>query len=59
MKYKEKDTVFHRPEWHPECKGHLVVEAKPAMGMWGMPHYKVEDATTKTGFVWIREWMLK
>lgn len=59
MKYKKNEMVFHKPEWHPECKGHLVVEANPAVGLWDMPGYKVEQTGTKTGFVWLREWMLK
>jgi hypothetical protein len=59
MRYKQTDVVFHRPEWHLECKGHTVVEAKSSAGMWNMPHYKVESKETKSGFVWLREWMLK
>ena len=59
MKYNVGDKVFHTSMWHAGCTGHLVVEAKENMGMWQMPHYKVESKEAKTGFAWIREWMLK
>lgn len=58
MKYKQYDVVYHKPEWHPNCGGHKVVEAVKDMGLYKMPHYKTDSKETKSGFVWMREWML-
>lgn len=59
MKYKVGDKVFHRDDWHQNCKGYEVLEAKKNFGGYGTPHYKVTSKETESGFVWLREWMLK
>lgn len=59
MKYKIGDKVFHKDNWHSNCNGHMVVDAKSSAGMYDQPQYKVETKETKSGYVWLREWMLK
>ncbi len=57
MKYKVDDVLFSRLD--TSKAGRTVLDIKPFRGGYEMPYYKFVNKESKSGFVWVPEWMLK